>query len=97
MDGFWGRIDLSKDKVVSRDDNELDSFYGSTVVLKRDEEKDGSPHIAWTWGLLYVPNVQCSAGSIFRRFYVPKVLYSENPLPTVFSIYLPNTHGPGIV
>ena len=27
--------------------------------------------------LLYVPKVQCSEGPIFRRFYVPKVLFPK--------------------
>ena len=40
--GFGGCGDLSEAKVVSRDENELDSSMG--VVLKRDEEKDGRPH-----------------------------------------------------
>ena len=40
--GSGGRGDLSEGKVVSRNENELDSSMG--VVLKRDEEKDGRPH-----------------------------------------------------
>ena len=40
--GSGGRGDLSEAKVVSRDENELDSSMG--VVLKRDEEKDGRQH-----------------------------------------------------
>ena len=39
---WMGSGDLSEAKVVSRDENELDSSMG--VVLKRDEEKDGRPH-----------------------------------------------------
>ena len=39
---WMGSGDLAEAKVVSRDENELDSSMG--VVLKRDEEKDGRPH-----------------------------------------------------
>ena len=31
----------------------------------------------------YVPKILCSEGSIFRRFYVPKVLCSELVLRTI--------------
>ena len=68
MDGFWGRIDLSKDKVVSRDDNEFLWEYC------RDEEKDGSPHCMEMGAAL------CSECSMFRRFYIPKVLCSEGSI-----------------
>ena len=43
----------------------------------------------------YIPKVLYSEVSMLRRFYIPKVLCSKNPLPTAF-FYQLNIHGPGI-